>query len=66
MQRLLPVLSTYLGHSKLRHTQVYLSITPELLQQAQGLGFTHRSLPLRIVRSAAMPLGSNVIFSNTS
>ena len=30
MQRLLP----YLGHSKLRHTQVYLSITPELLQQA--------------------------------
>ena len=33
MQRLLPVLSTYLGHSKLRRTQVYLSITPELLQQ---------------------------------
>lgn len=34
VQRLLPVLSTYLGHSKLAHTQVYLSMTPELLQQA--------------------------------
>ena len=34
VQRLLPVLSTYLGHASLRHTQVYLSMTPELLQQA--------------------------------
>ena len=34
VQRLLPVLSTYLGHAKLRHTQVYLSMTPELLHQA--------------------------------
>ena len=34
VQRLLPVLSTYLGHARLRHTQVYLSMTPELLQQA--------------------------------
>lgn len=34
VQRLLPVLSTYLGHSQLVHTQVYLSMTPELLQQA--------------------------------
>ena len=34
MQRLLPVLSTYLGHKDLAGTQVYLSMTPELLQQA--------------------------------
>ena len=34
VQRLLPVLSIYLGHARLRHTQVYLSMTPELLQQA--------------------------------
>ena len=34
VQRLLPLLSTYLGHSKLVYTQVYLSMTPELLQEA--------------------------------
>ena len=34
MQRLLPVLSTYLGHSDLEGTKIYLSMTPELLQQA--------------------------------
>ena len=34
VQRLLPVLSTYLGHTDLAGTQVYLSMTPELLQQA--------------------------------
>lgn len=34
VQRLLPVLSTYLGHSDLEDTKVYLSMTPELLQQA--------------------------------
>ncbi|MCY4393645.1 MAG: tyrosine-type recombinase/integrase [Rhodospirillaceae bacterium] len=34
VQRLLPALSTYLGHAELRHTQVYLSMTPELLHQA--------------------------------
>lgn len=34
VQRLLPVLSTYLGHADLSGTQVYLSMTPELLQQA--------------------------------
>ena len=33
MQRLLPVLSTYLGHADLEG-KVYLSMTPELLQQA--------------------------------
>lgn len=34
VQRLLPALSTYLGHASLSHTQVYLSMTPELLQEA--------------------------------
>ena len=34
VQRLLPVLSIYLGHTDLAGTQVYLSMTPELLQQA--------------------------------
>ena len=34
VQRLLPVLSTYLGHSDLEGTKVYLTLTPEPLQQA--------------------------------
>jgi len=34
VQRLLPMLSTYLGHADLEGTKVYLSMTPELLQQA--------------------------------
>ena len=34
VQRLLPMLSTYLGHARLSDTQVYLSMTPELLQEA--------------------------------
>ena len=34
VQRLLPFLSTYLGHASLAGTQVYLSMTPELLRQA--------------------------------
>ena len=34
VQRLLPRLSTYLGHASVEGTQVYLSMTPELLQQA--------------------------------
>ena len=34
LQRLLPVLSTYLGHARLAHSQVYLSMTAELLQEA--------------------------------
>jgi site-specific recombinase XerD len=34
VQRLLPVLSTYLGHADLEGTKVYLSMTPELLQRA--------------------------------
>ena len=32
--RLLPALSTWLGHAHLDGTQVYLSMTPELLHQA--------------------------------
>lgn len=34
VQTLLPLLSTYLGHKDLSGTQVYLSMTPELLEQA--------------------------------
>lgn len=34
VQRLLPALSTWLGHADLNGTQVYLSMTPELLHQA--------------------------------
>jgi site-specific recombinase XerD len=34
VQRLVYHLSVYLGHSHLAHTQVYLTMTPELLQQA--------------------------------
>jgi integrase/recombinase XerD len=40
VQRLLPQLSTYLGHTSLSCTQVYLSMTPELLQEA-GARFEH-------------------------
>ena len=34
VQKLLPQLSTYLGHVYIQATQVYLTMTPELLQQA--------------------------------
>jgi integrase/recombinase XerD len=34
VQRLLPKLSTYLGHVHIAGTQRYLSLTPELLRQA--------------------------------
>lgn len=34
VQTLLPHLSIYLGHVHLRHTQVYLTMTPELLEEA--------------------------------
>lgn len=36
VQRLLPQLSTYLGHTSLSCTQVYLSMTPELLEEASA------------------------------
>ena len=34
VQRLVYHLSVYLGHVRLEHTQVYLTMTPELLEQA--------------------------------
>ncbi len=34
VQQLLPLLSTYLGHASIAGTQVYLTMTPELLSQA--------------------------------
>jgi site-specific recombinase XerD len=34
VQKLLPFLSVYLGHVHIRATQVYLSMTPELLEEA--------------------------------
>jgi len=34
VQKLLPALSTYLGHINIAATQVYLTMTPELLRQA--------------------------------
>jgi len=34
VQRLLPQLASYLGHTDIRSTQRYLSMTPELLQEA--------------------------------
>jgi site-specific recombinase XerD len=37
VQRLVHHLSVYLGHAHLRHTQVYLTMIPELLQQAGKL-----------------------------
>ncbi len=40
VQRLLPALSTWLGHAHLDGTQVYLSMTPELLHQA-SVRFQH-------------------------
>lgn len=36
VQLLLPVLSTWLGHAHLSGTQIYLSMTPELLQEASA------------------------------
>lgn len=36
VQRLLPHLSTYLGHRRLASTQRYLTMIPELLEQASG------------------------------
>jgi integrase/recombinase XerD len=34
VQKLLPLLSTYLGHASIAATQVYLTMTPELMTQA--------------------------------
>ncbi len=38
VQKLLPILSTYMGHSQLAHTTVYLSMTSDLLREA-GIKF---------------------------
>lgn len=34
VQKLLPHLSVFLGHVEIRHTQIYLTMTPELLHEA--------------------------------
>jgi integrase/recombinase XerD len=34
VQKLLPQLATYLGHTNIAATQVYLTITPQLLHEA--------------------------------
>jgi hypothetical protein len=34
VQELLPYLSTYLGHVHIQATQIYLTMTPELLHEA--------------------------------
>jgi integrase len=36
VQRLLPLLSTYLGHVSVAATQAYLPMTPELLAEASA------------------------------
>lgn len=47
LQRLLPQLSTYLGHINIQGTQRYLTLTPELLREASdrferyALGASH-------------------------
>lgn len=43
VQRLLPKLSTYLGHVHISGTQRYLTLTPELLREA-GLRFERYAL----------------------
>lgn len=43
VQRLLPQLSTYLGHTDVAETQCYLSMTPDLLREA-NLRFEHYAL----------------------
>ena len=44
VQKLLPYLSTYLGHVSIAATQVYLTMTPELLQAA-SVRFEQYALP---------------------
>jgi site-specific recombinase XerD len=46
LQELLPKLATYLGHVDLSATQRYLTMTPELLQQA-SLRFEHYAIGAR-------------------
>jgi len=44
VQTLLPKLAVYLGHVKLSSTQVYLTMTPELLREV-GLHFQRYAMP---------------------
>ena len=44
VQRLLPMLSVYMGHASLASTQVYLTVTPELLRAA-SLRFQQYACP---------------------
>ena len=44
VQKLLPQLATYLGHVSIAATQVYLTMTPELLHAA-SVRFEHYAFP---------------------
>lgn len=44
VQKMLPKLSAYLGHTQLSHTSVYLTMTPELLECANDLFFNFTNL----------------------
>ena len=37
VQKFLPALSAYMGHKCISHTSVYLTLTPELLSEANSL-----------------------------
>ncbi|MCD0222439.1 hypothetical protein LPH68_22210 [Bacteroides sp. 1_1_30] len=37
VQTLLPILSIYMGHAKLEHTAVYITMTDDLLEEANRL-----------------------------
>lgn len=45
VQQLLPYLSTYLGHTSIAGTQVYLTMTPELLSQAASRFEQYAAVP---------------------
>lgn len=42
VQQMLPILSTYLGHTSIKYTSVYLTMTPELLETALQLFENYR------------------------
>jgi integrase/recombinase XerD len=44
----LPLLSTYLGHTTVTHTEVYLHATAELLESIGKRFHTHFAIPARI------------------
>ncbi|MCO4883503.1 hypothetical protein L8949_41930, partial [Paraburkholderia caribensis] len=55
VQRLLPLLSTYLGHASIAATQVYLPMSPELLVEA--------SIRLNPSKSAALSAAPQTLVS---